>query len=311
MFKAKLSINAGDIATIIGLNEDPRHLLYGPTLDSVFDRAKEIVAQVKFEAKPDRIPEVQIEVDKILAAFKEDLDAGKVISYHETKFDPYDELNAFVSWSAEPYSKFNPIVEILTPKTPASKWFETGEEDPHAKRFTDVERSSLAMGSLTDDQLANAVFVHNHREMDLNAMLAGEPSSIALLTAAKERIRWLSRKTLWPVNKVTVIGDDEVTCKLADNAGTAEFFKAVLNQMEWNCLRDGKFEDDVYTAFDVAGIIVDEKSGETEAVSVHDPRVTQWAIYGRLSETTAIALHDSDSLDEALTRVMVLAKIYQ
>lgn len=199
----------------------------------------------------------------------------------------------------------------MTDKTPSAVWFETGEEDPHGKRFTDAERSTLALGNLTDDQLANAVFVHNHRELNLSAVMAGEPSSIALLTAAKERIRWLSRKTQWPVSKVSVIGDEELRSKMAATAGTGEFFKAVLGQMEWNCLRDGKFEDDAYTAFDVTGIIVDEKTGETEAVSVHDPRVTQWAIYGRLSDTTAIALHDSDSLDEALTRAMVLAKIYQ
>lgn len=199
----------------------------------------------------------------------------------------------------------------MTDKTPSAAWFENGEADPHAKRFTDVERSSLVLGKLTDDQLANAVFVHNHREMDLDAMIRGEPSSIALLTAAKERIRWLSRKTQWPVNKITVMGDDEVLAEARENAGSAEFFKAVLREMEWNCLRDGKFEDEPYVAFDVNGIVVDEKTGETESVSVHDPRCTQWAVYGRLSDTTAFALHDSDSFDEALTRAMLLAKIYQ
>jgi len=313
MFKAKLDISAGDIARVIGSETPigPNYHLYGPTLECIFERVKQMLLDLKFEAKPDRIPEVQVQLNTILEAFKQDLEKNVVKCHHETKFDPYDDANAYISWEIGLYSKHNPIVEFVTPKTTSSSWFDKNEVDPHEKRFTDVERTTLALGRLTDDQLANAVYLHNHREMNFEAILSGEPSSIALLTAAKERIRWLSRKTNWPVDKITVIGDEHISTEAREHAGSATFFKAVLNQMEWNCLRDGKFEDDVYTAFDVAGIIVDEKTGETEAVSVHDPRVTQWAIYGRLSDTTAIALHDSDSLDEALTRVMVLAKIYQ
>lgn len=36
--------------------------------------------------------------------------------------------------------------------------------------------------------------MHDHARFDIAAVMRGEPSSIALLTAAKERIRWLSRK---------------------------------------------------------------------------------------------------------------------
>lgn len=77
--------------------------------------------------------------------------------------------------------------------TPSSLWSQKGEPDPHGDTYN-CKRSDLPLGHLTDDQLANVVFLHNHRELDLNAILAGEPSSIALLTAAKERIRWLSRE---------------------------------------------------------------------------------------------------------------------
>lgn len=73
--------------------------------------------------------------------------------------------------------------------TPAAKW----QEDPHGDSY-ECKRSDLPLGHLSDDALANAVFLHNHRELDLEAILSGQPSSIGLLTAAKERIRWLSRK---------------------------------------------------------------------------------------------------------------------
>ena len=77
--------------------------------------------------------------------------------------------------------------------TPSSRWAEAGKEDPHGTNYA-CKRSDLALGHLTDDELANKVFLHNHRELDLDAILAGEPSSIGLLTAAKDRIRWLSRQ---------------------------------------------------------------------------------------------------------------------
>lgn len=77
--------------------------------------------------------------------------------------------------------------------TPGAKWREDGEPDPHGKTY-ECQRAELPLGQLTDDALANAVFLHDHRSLDLQAILAGAPSSIALLTAAKDRIRWLSRE---------------------------------------------------------------------------------------------------------------------
>ena len=76
--------------------------------------------------------------------------------------------------------------------TPSSKWSSAGESDPHGKAY-DCERAELSMGEYTDDELANAVFMHDHRSFDIAATMRGEPGSIVLLTAAKDRIRWLSR----------------------------------------------------------------------------------------------------------------------
>jgi hypothetical protein len=60
---------------------------------------------------------------------------------------------------------------------PAAKWRENGESDPHGDYYNG-ERAMLCNGHMTDDELANEVFLS---------------PGIANLTAAKERIRWLSR----------------------------------------------------------------------------------------------------------------------
>lgn len=84
-------------------------------------------------------------------------------------------------------------VMLLQSLTPSSRWAANGESDPHGEEY-DCARSELALGHYTDDELANAVFLHNHHELDLQVDSPGAPSSIDLLTAAKERIRWLSRQ---------------------------------------------------------------------------------------------------------------------
>lgn len=68
--------------------------------------------------------------------------------------------------------------------TPAARWREEGKPDPHGERFN-RERAALMMGDMTDDEIANEVFLYDHR-MGLKSMV--------YLTAAKERIRWLSRR---------------------------------------------------------------------------------------------------------------------
>lgn len=79
--------------------------------------------------------------------------------------------------------------------TPAAKWRAEGSPDPHGKRY-DCERANLCMGDLTDDELANGVFLHGNEPLDIDKVISQAPGyhpSIAWLTAAKDRIRWLSR----------------------------------------------------------------------------------------------------------------------
>jgi hypothetical protein len=70
----------------------------------------------------------------------------------------------------------------MMPPTPAAKWLERGEPDPHGDRYN-CERAALAKGELTDDELANGIFMADRYSLDL----------IVWQTAAKDRIRWLSR----------------------------------------------------------------------------------------------------------------------
>jgi hypothetical protein len=80
------------------------------------------------------------------------------------------------------------------PPAPASKWRADGASDPHGDRY-DCERADLCMGHLTDDELANAVYLSGDQSQEerLHCMLSGLPTSTVYLTAAKDRIRWLSR----------------------------------------------------------------------------------------------------------------------
>lgn len=79
-------------------------------------------------------------------------------------------------------------------QTPAAHWREKGELDPHGSYY-DIERAQLALGDLTDDELANAVFMHGDGKPSIAEITAGTAKMpIVYLTAAKERIRWLSRK---------------------------------------------------------------------------------------------------------------------
>jgi hypothetical protein len=78
--------------------------------------------------------------------------------------------------------KAGPVAEALRgaapAATPSSRWAESGQPDPHGDRYA-CERAALAHGDMSDDEMANAVFLDPH---------------IGHLTGAKDRIRWLSRK---------------------------------------------------------------------------------------------------------------------
>lgn len=77
--------------------------------------------------------------------------------------------------------------------TPAAQWRVNGEPDPHGRQY-DVERAALAMGHLTDDEFANALFLNGDVQPSVQQLIDGTAfRPIVWLTAAKERIRWLSR----------------------------------------------------------------------------------------------------------------------
>lgn len=57
------------------------------------------------------------------------------------------------------------------------------------------ERQDLTLGSYTDRELANAVFIYGNSTPSIESMIDGSAiMPIVYLTAAKERIRWLSDK---------------------------------------------------------------------------------------------------------------------
>lgn len=72
----------------------------------------------------------------------------------------------------------------------------THSEDPFAD-YVERERAELTLGDYTDDALANAVYLYGNITPPIESVLAGtRKMPIVYLTAAKERIRWLSRKVI-------------------------------------------------------------------------------------------------------------------
>ena len=86
------------------------------------------------------------------------------------------------------------ITELNSPSTPSSRWLVDGEADPHPELINE-ERGSLMLGNHTDEELANAIYLHgNPSDAEKHRrLLKGDIMDIAYLTAGKERIRWLSR----------------------------------------------------------------------------------------------------------------------
>jgi hypothetical protein len=83
---------------------------------------------------------------------------------------------------------------MTSKRTPSADWREAGEGDPHPW-YAGKRREDLALGDLTDDQMANAVFLYADQRPDISAVIAGTAKMpIVYTTAAKDRIRWLSRQ---------------------------------------------------------------------------------------------------------------------
>lgn len=157
--------------------------------------------------------------------------------------------------------------------TPSSNWQKEGKEDPHGKAYL-RRREDLPLGKMTDDELANAVFLHNHREINIDAVLRGEPSSIGLLTAAQKRIRWLSRQ-------------------LASLSPKALY---------WSDCPGGVFPDDEFVSFEIEGI--EETPDGINVIDVKDAK--EFSVYARRPDREAVCLHTTSSLEEAHTRLHIL-----
>lgn len=111
------------------------------------------------------------------------------------------------NFEREDWDEIENLRQCLAPvegDTPTHDW----TEDPHGDRY-DCKRSDLYMGELTDDALANACYICNHRT---------SLDSINYLVAVKDRIRWLSRQLIIAEKKEPVaylgqsnaVGQDEM-----------------------------------------------------------------------------------------------------
>lgn len=93
----------------------------------------------------------------------------------------------------EEHSASSFSIPLIPAHTPGARWVADGHTDPHGRQY-ECERAALTLGHYTDDELANAVFLHGNEQPSMAALAAGKAlPGIAYLTAAKERIRWLSR----------------------------------------------------------------------------------------------------------------------
>lgn len=90
---------------------------------------------------------------------------------------------------------FNLGVEAMCDQltTPSSRWLANGQVDPHDDRYN-CERVKLAMGYLSDDELANGAYMNYDRRPSVDQLMNGQAvTPLVWLTATKDRIRWLSR----------------------------------------------------------------------------------------------------------------------
>jgi len=106
---------------------------------------------------------------------EEGLYSDKTIAFH-------NGVMAALFHAKEAIAALPAVTPTPEPATVAAIWRANGGPDPHGNRY-DCERAALSKGNLTDDELANAIFMADRNSLDL----------IVWQTAAKDRIRWLSR----------------------------------------------------------------------------------------------------------------------
>lgn len=91
--------------------------------------------------------------------------------------DGVEDLNPYV------YSGIWAVLSAATTEgTPFSHRPQLTEDDEF-RELINLERSELPCGEMTDDELANAIFLASRGDLDL----------IVYQTGAKDRLRWLSR----------------------------------------------------------------------------------------------------------------------
>lgn len=123
-------------------------------------------------------------------------------------------------------------------QTPAANWRQNGEADPFGKRY-ECERASLPLGNMTDDELANAVFMYGDSKPSVTEMMNGATLPIVYLTAAKERIRWLSRQ-LERVAPLVEACEFLGKANRAENGGDTGAFRDGIN---WVIAEEQKLSD--------------------------------------------------------------------
>lgn len=117
---------------------------------------------------------------------------------------------------------------VLAMGTPSSHWRATGDKDPHAGMY-DFERASLTMGKLTDDELANGMFMNYDQPLNVAGVLAGTHSSaIAWMTAGKDRIRWLSRKLAKTEAHIAAMNEQIEVSRMALISAAVETIRATI-----------------------------------------------------------------------------------
>lgn len=161
-------------------------------------------------------------------------------------------------------------------ETPSSNWAAKGEEDPHGNMYN-RERRTLALGDFTDDELANAIArLYGDRVADINEVIAGRPKMpIVYLTAAKERIRWLSRR---------------LESKLGSKA----------RDLFWNESPSGTLPDGTFVDSEIVGLI------RYEVVPVE--RAETFLVRAKFGDTL-YDLHTCHAYSEALERNILLEKL--
>lgn len=148
-----------------------------------------------------------------------------------------------------------------------------------------VKREALALGNIGDDELAELIFEHYTGGPSLKAIegmtledikQSFKCSGMLYLTAAKERIRWLSRR---------------LESKLGSNA----------SDLLWNNRDNGRLpEEQTWKGFEIVPLLNGQTCAPEEADTYRLCGVTSTVTYW---------LHTCHSYSEALERKIVLDKL--